>query len=104
MTFRDNCGAWRTNCDSVRKGNKVRRNQLDEDCSARLRGLFHQPTGSGRYIAGAVLGAAACETYGLTNHATLRNWPVAMTIMDLRGTFLTALSAAAGLLTARIFG
>jgi len=55
-------------------------------------------------MAGAVLDAAACETYGLTNHATLRNWPVAMTIMDLRGTFLTAMSAAVGLLTARIFG
>ncbi|MBB3397261.1 hypothetical protein FHT71_003951 [Rhizobium sp. BK060] len=83
MTFRDNCGAWRTNRDSVRKGNKVRRNQLDEDCSARL----HQPAGSGRYMAGAVVGAAACETYGLTNHATLRNWPMAMTIMDLRARF-----------------
>lgn len=51
---------------------------------------------------GALLGLVAYATYDLTNHATLRNWPVAVTIADLCwGTFLTALAATAGFFITR---
>lgn len=53
---------------------------------------------------GACLGFLAYATYDLTNQATLKNWPVAVTIADLCwGTFLTAAAAAAGYLVARAF-
>lgn len=32
---------------------------------------------------GAVLGLAAYGAYDLTNHATIANWPLAMTILDM---------------------
>lgn len=51
---------------------------------------------------GAFLGLVAYGTYDLTNHATLRNWPVLVTVADLIwGTALTALSATAGMLITR---
>lgn len=51
---------------------------------------------------GALLGLIAYATYDLSNLATLRNWPLAVTIADLCwGTFLTALSATAGFLITR---
>ena len=47
---------------------------------------------------GAAFGFVAYATYDLTNHATLRNWPTLVTIVDMAwGTFLTA--AVAGLAT-----
>ena len=53
---------------------------------------------------GALLGLLAYATYDLTNQATLRNWPVIVTIIDLSwGTFLTALAATIGFLIARAF-
>lgn len=63
---------------------------------------------SGRWITalmlGAFLGLLAYGTYDLTNHATLRNWPAAMTAIDLAwGTFATAMAATAGLLITRAF-
>jgi uncharacterized membrane protein len=40
---------------------------------------------------GAALGFVAYATYDLTNHATLRNWPTIVTVVDMAwGTFLTA--------------
>ncbi len=46
---------------------------------------------------GLVLGLVAYGTYDLTNQATLRNWPVIITIVDLVwGAFLTTSSAVAG--------
>jgi uncharacterized membrane protein len=40
---------------------------------------------------GAVLGFVAYATYDLTNQATMRNWPVLVTVIDLAwGTVLTA--------------
>jgi uncharacterized membrane protein len=43
---------------------------------------------------GAALGFFAYATYDLTNLATLRNWPLKLTIVDmLWGTFLTALTS-----------
>ena len=54
---------------------------------------------------GALLGLVAYATYDLTNQATLRGWPVAITIADLCwGTFLTATAATAGYFAARHFG
>lgn len=51
---------------------------------------------------GAFLGLVAYGTYDLTNHATLRNWPLAMTAIDLAwGTLLTALATTAGMLITR---
>lgn len=45
---------------------------------------------------GALLGLVAYATYDLTNQATLKNWPVQVTMADLCwGTFATAVSAAA---------
>jgi uncharacterized membrane protein len=46
---------------------------------------------------GALLGLMAYATYDLTNQATLKNWSWTVTIADLCwGTFVTAVSAAAG--------
>lgn len=54
---------------------------------------------------GAVLGFAAYGTYDFTNLATLRNWPVIVTVVDLIwGTALTAVTAAGGYLALQKFG
>ncbi len=46
---------------------------------------------------GALLGFLAYGTYDLTNLATLRHWPITMSIVDVAwGTALTAGAAAAG--------
>lgn len=48
---------------------------------------------------GALFGLIAYSTYDLTNHATLRNWPALVSLVDIAwGTLLTAVSATAGLL------
>ena len=53
---------------------------------------------------GAFLGLFAYATYDLTNQATLKNWPVMVTVADLCwGTFLTAVAATAGFLITRAF-
>jgi uncharacterized membrane protein len=53
---------------------------------------------------GALLRFLAYATYDLTNQATLRNWPVAVTVADLCwGTTLTAFAATAGYLAACVF-
>lgn len=46
---------------------------------------------------GALLGLVAYGTYDLTNQATMKVWPTAMTVMDMAwGTVLTASAAAVG--------
>lgn len=51
---------------------------------------------------GALLGLVAYGTYDLTNHATLRNWPALISLVDISwGIVLTALSATMGLLITR---
>ena len=53
---------------------------------------------------GAFLGLFAYATYDLTNQATLKHWPVAVTVADMCwGTFVTAAAATAGFLITRIF-
>jgi uncharacterized membrane protein len=48
-------------------------------------------------IRGAFFGLVAYATYDLTNQATLRNWPLGITIADLCwGSLLTAIAATAG--------
>lgn len=52
--------------------------------------------------AGAFLGFLCYATYDLTNLATLRNWPVLMTLVDLAwGTALTGMASVAGYFAAR---
>jgi len=51
---------------------------------------------------GALLGAMAYGTYEFTNYATLRDWAPRMVALDLAwGTFLTGVSAWAGVTIAR---
>ena len=54
---------------------------------------------------GALLGFFCYATYDLTNQATLKIWPVTVTIVDMGwGTFLTACVATAGYLAASRVG
>lgn len=54
---------------------------------------------------GAVLGLVAYATYDLTNHATLRDWPLAVTLADISwGMAVTAAGASAGFLAASRLG
>lgn len=51
---------------------------------------------------GAALGFCAYAAYDLTNLATLRGWPVAVTLVDLAwGTFVTAAATAAAFAVVR---
>ena len=51
---------------------------------------------------GAFFGLVAYATYDLTNLATLKGWPVAVTVVDICwGMVLTASVAAAGFAVAR---
>ncbi len=53
---------------------------------------------------GAILGFAAYGTYDFTNLATLRDWPVIVTVVDIIwGTAVTAASATGGYLALRWF-
>jgi uncharacterized membrane protein len=56
-------------------------------------------------LRGLFLGLFGYAVYDLTNQATLRDWPVAVTAADLLwGSLLTVVAAVAGLLAARAFG
>lgn len=53
---------------------------------------------------GALLGLAAYGTYDITNLATLKNWPVMVTVVDMIwGTAVTALASVGGFLAIRQF-
>ena len=53
-------------------------------------------------LAGLVLGLVAYGTYDLTNLSTLKNWPLAVTLVDLAwGTVLTGTAATGGFLVSR---
>ena len=64
-----------------------------------------QSGGLGRAaLNGAVLGLVAYATYDLTNQATLRDWPLAITLADIPwGAFVTAVGASAGFFAASRF-
>ena len=52
---------------------------------------------------GALLGLIAYGTYDMTNLATLRDWPLTMSFVDLAwGGFITCVSATLGLLITRV--
>ena len=54
---------------------------------------------------GALFGFFCYATYDLTNQATLKTWPVMVTIVDMSwGTFLTACTATVGYLAASRIG
>lgn len=54
---------------------------------------------------GAFFGLVAYGVYDLTNQATLKIWPVTLTLVDMSwGAVLTALAAGAGWLAGRAFG
>lgn len=54
-------------------------------------------------VYGALFGFFAYATYDMTNLATLRNWPVTMTWVDMAwGTVLTSSSASMGYLLTRM--
>lgn len=64
---------------------------------------------SGRWLTalgfGALFGFCAYATYDLTNQATLKDWPLAITLADLAwGTFLSGVAASIGFLVASRFG
>jgi len=53
---------------------------------------------------GCLFGFFAYATYDVTNLATLRDWPVVVTVVDIAwGTLVTGVSATAGFLIARSF-
>lgn len=60
------------------------------------------PTWTTAALRGAFFGLVGYATYDLTNQATLRGWPVAITVADLIwGTIVTAAAATAGYFAAR---
>ena len=55
-------------------------------------------------IYGALFGLFAYATYDLTNLATLKNWPMIVSVVDMAwGTFVTALAATGGYLAVRLY-
>lgn len=56
-------------------------------------------------VMGALFGFFAYATYDLTNLATLRDWPLRMSVVDIAwGTALTAMGAVVGSVAARLVG
>jgi uncharacterized membrane protein len=56
-------------------------------------------------IYGLILGLAAYGTYDITNLATLKNWPLVMSMVDLAwGGFVTAMTAAGAFIAVRALG
>ena len=54
-------------------------------------------------VYGALFGFFAYATYDMTNYATLKNWPLAVSIVDMAwGAFITAIAGAAGYLGAKM--
>lgn len=50
-------------------------------------------------VSGAVLGLVAYGTYDMTNLATLKNWSLSLSVVDMAwGTFLTSFAATSGYL------
>ena len=57
------------------------------------------------FARGALLGLVAYGTYDLTNQATLRDWPLIVTLVDMAwGTFLTGVAGAVAFSAARRIG
>jgi uncharacterized membrane protein len=55
-------------------------------------------------LLGALLGALAYATYDLSNLATLKGWPMALSLVDIAwGSFVTCVAASAGYQLTRLF-
>ncbi|MDA4847686.1 DUF2177 family protein [Hoeflea poritis] len=55
-------------------------------------------------LLGALLGLVAYGTYDVTNYATLRDWPLAVVVVDIAwGTALTASASAGGYMLTRTY-
>ncbi len=56
-------------------------------------------------LMGAALGAFAYMTYDLTNQATLKDWPLAVTVIDIIwGAFISGVAASIAYLVAKMLG
>lgn len=56
------------------------------------------------FMMGALLGLVAYGTYDLTNHATIKDWKLIVTVVDMAwGAFLTGLASLVSLAVARYF-
>jgi len=73
----------------------------DRDFDRHVKRTAQRPVTSGRVSVreamtlGAALGLVAFATYDLTNLATLRNWPIGMSLLDMAwGSALSAIAAA----------
>ncbi len=56
------------------------------------------------FLWGCLFGLVAYGTYDLTNHATIRDWPLAVTVVDMAwGAFISGVSSVAGVWLARKF-
>ena len=65
---------------------------------------LHSDSWKTALLLGGLLGLIAYGTYDMTNLATLRDWPVAVAVVDMAwGTALTAASATAGYFISRMF-
>jgi len=57
------------------------------------------------FLSGALFGLVTYATYDLTNQATLKDWPIIVTIVDLAwGTFLTASVSTVSVVVLRFLG
>jgi uncharacterized membrane protein len=57
------------------------------------------------FLWGGLFGLVAYGTYDLTNHATLRDWPLAVTVIDMAwGALISGVASVAGVWLARKFG
>ena len=55
-------------------------------------------------LSGAILGLVAYATYDLTNHATMRDWPLVVTLLDMAwGAFLTGVASVVAVSIYRYF-
>jgi uncharacterized membrane protein len=65
---------------------------------------LHSDSWKTALLLGGLLGLIAYGTYDMTNLATLRDWPVAVAVVDMAwGTALPATSATAGYFISRMF-
>jgi uncharacterized membrane protein len=56
-------------------------------------------------LLGALLGALAYATYDLSNLATLKSWPMALSVLDIAwGALVTSIAASAGYQMTRLLG
>ena len=56
------------------------------------------------FLTGALFGLVAYATYDLTNQATVKNWPMIVTLVDLAwGSFLTGTTATCAVIALRTF-